>query len=168
LGISIPSWRKPLLLHYWVPPILWTLAVIGMSGDLGSSSNTGHLLQWLLSWVVALKPAQINEINFYLRKTGHVLAYGGMYFLWFRAFRGHADYGPGVAFLWSLGLCLLFSSTDEGHQWFCSSRGGCLRDVLLDLSGASLAALITFAVWTPNSKAPAISWTAGGQTTGPE
>ncbi|MGA9755797.1 MAG: VanZ family protein [Desulfobaccales bacterium] len=166
--MTIPIWRKPLLLYYWVPPILWSLAVIGMSGDLGSSDNTGHLLQWLLSWVVALKPARIDAINFYLRKTGHVLVYGGMYFLWFRAFRGHADYRPGVAFLWSLGFCLLFASTDEGHQSFCSSRTGCIGDVLLDMSGASLAALITLAVWRPNFEASAISRTTGRQTTGPE
>lgn len=168
LGITLPIWRKPLLWHYWGPPLLWSLAVIAVSGDLGSSSNTGHCLQWLLSWVVALEPAQVNVINFYLRKTGHFLAYGGMYFFWFRAFRGHADYRPWVAFLWSLGFCLLFSSMDEGHQRFCSSRGGCIGDILLDMSGSCLAALITFAVWTPNSTTPAISWTAGRQTTGPE
>ena len=91
-----------------------------------------------------------------------------MYFLWFRAFRGHADYGPWRACLWSLGFCLFFASMDEGRQWFYASRGASVDDVILDMSGASLAALITGAVWTPGSKSAAISGIAGGQTIGPE
>jgi VanZ family protein len=128
-----------------------------MSGDWGSDTNTRHLLQWLLSGVVVLKPAQIDLINFCLRKTGHVLAYGLMYFLWFRAFRGYANYGPWHACLWSLGFCLLYSSADEGRQWFYASRGASVYDMILDMSGASLAALIAGAVWTPGPKTAAIS-----------
>ena len=148
--------------------MLFGLAVLSLSGDVGSATNTRHLLQWLLSGLVALQPAQIDLINFCLRKTGHVLAYGCMYFLWFRAFRGHADYGPWRACLWALGFCLLYASADEGHQWFCDSRSGCVNDVLLDMSGAGLAALITGAVWTPGSKTAAISGIDGESTIGPE
>jgi VanZ family protein len=148
--------------------VLFGLAVLSLSGDVGSATNTRELLQWLLSWLVALQPAQIDLINFYLRKTGHVMAYGCMYFLWFRAFRGHADYGPWRACLWALGFCLLYASTDEGRQWFCDPRSGCLGDVLLDMSGAGLAALITGAVWTPGSKTAAISGIDDGSTTAPE
>jgi VanZ family protein len=141
--------------------------VLSLSGDVGSDTNTRHLLQWLLSWLVALKPAQIDLINFCLRKTGHVLAYGCMYFLWFRAFREHVDYGPWRSCLWSLGFCLLYSSTDEGRQWFYASRGASVYDVILDVSGSGLAALITAAVWRPRSPALSIPIT-GGHATGPE
>lgn len=146
-------WRDPHFLHYWLPPILWGLAIIAMSGDAASARNTFGLLKWLLSWVVALKPAQIYTINFYLRKTGHAMAYGLMYFLWFRAFRGHLGTAPGRAFFFALGLCLLVSITDEGRQSLTNTRGGSIYDVLLDLSGSSLAALITFAVWSPRLRA---------------
>lgn len=142
--------------------------MLSLSGDVGSDTNTRRLLQWLLSGLVALKPAQIDLINFCLRKTGHVLAYGCMYFLWFRAFREHADYGPWRACLWSLGVCLFYSSADEGRQWFHASRGASVYDVLLDMSGAGLAALIAGAVWTPGSQTAAISGIAGRQTIGPE
>jgi VanZ family protein len=161
-------WRDPYFLHYWLPPILWGLAIIGMSGDVASAQHTFGLLKWILSWFVALKPAQINAVNFYLRKTGHALAYGVMYFLWFRAFRGHLGAGPGRSFLYALGLCLLVSMTDEGHQGFTKARGGSGYDVLLDLFGASLAALITFAVWTPRPKAATISGADRRQTAVPE
>ena len=166
--VAPPIWRKPHFLSHWLPPILWGLAVLSLSGDAGSDTNTRHLLQWLLSGVVALKPAQIDLINFCLRKTVHVLAYGCMYFLWFRAFRGNADYGPWRACLWSLGFCLLYSSADEGRQWFYASRGASIYDVLLDMSGASLAALIAGKIWTPASKPAVISGKAGRQTAGPE
>jgi VanZ family protein len=135
---------------------------------LGSGKNTLGILKWLFSWFVDLEPAQLKMINLYLRKTGHVMAYGFMGFLWFRAFRAQASYGSWRACLWSLGFCLLFSSIDEGRQWFYPSRGGSLQDVILDMSGASLAALIAGAVWKPGSKTAAISGVAGGQTIGPE
>jgi VanZ family protein len=160
-------WRDPYFLHYWLPPILWGLAIIGMSGDVASAKNTVGLLKWFLSWFATLNPAQVNMVNFYLRKTGHALAYGLMYFLWFRAFRGHLGAAPGRSFLYALGLCLLVSMTDEGRQSLSRFRGGSGYDVLLDLCGASLAALITFAVWTPRPKAAALAGAVGRQTAGP-
>jgi len=161
VNITRSIWRKPDAMGYWLPPILWGLAVLGMSGNVGSATNTRNLLHWLLSWFVTLEPAQIDLINFYLRRTGHVLAYGMLYFLWFRAFRGHADYGPGRACLWSWGFCLLYSAMDEGRQWFFPSRTATIWDVLLDMSGASLAALITPAAWRPRDLAapiPLVIW----------
>ena len=113
-----------------------------------------------------LEPAQIKIINFYVRKTGHVLAYGLMYFLWFRAFRAQAHYGPWRACLWALGFCLFYASADEGRQCFYASRGASINDVSMDMAGASLAALVAGAVWTPGSKTGAISGIAAGQITG--
>ena len=153
---------------YWLPPVLWGLAVLCLSGDLGSGKNTLGILQWLLSWFVALEPAQLNMINFYLRKTGHILAYGLMNLLWFRAFRGHAHYGPWRACLWSLGFCLLFSSIDEGRQWFYPSRGASIWDVILDMTGAALGALVTAAVWRLRYHALTLAGIPGRQTSGPE
>jgi VanZ family protein len=91
-----------------------------------------------------------------------------MYFLWFRAFRGQAHYRPWRACLWSLGFCLFYASMDEGRQWFYTSRGASIWDVMLDMSGASLAALIAAEVWSPGSKATHISGLAEGQIIGPE
>ena len=139
-----------------------------MSGDLGSGKNSLGILKWLLSWFVDLEPAQLKMINFYVRKIGHFLAYGIMYVLWFRAFRGQAHYGPRRACLWSLGFCLFHASMDEGRQWFYASRGASISDVFLDMSGAGLAALIAAAVWTPGSKNAVISGIAEGQIIGPE
>ena len=148
--------------------MLWGLAVLCLSGDLGAGKNSLGILKWLLSWLVTLEPAQLNLINLYVRKTGHALAYALMYFLWFRALREHAPYRPRRACLWSLGFCLGFALLDEGNQWFSLSRGASAYDVILDMSGAGLAALIIRAVRTPGAKPSPISGTAGGQTIGPE
>ena len=168
LGSALPVWRKPNFLYYWLPPVLWGLAVLGLAGDLGSGKNTLGILKWLCSWFVDPEPAQLKLINFYVRKTGHVLAYGLMYFLWFRAFREHADYGLRRACLWALGFCLGFALLDEGNQRFYASRGASAYDVILDMSGAGLAALLTGAGRMPRSKPVVISGTAGGPTRGPE
>jgi len=96
------------------------------------------------------------------------MAYGFMGVLWFRAFRGHASYGSWSACFWSLGFCLLFASMDEGRQWFFPSREASIWDVLLDMSGAVLAVLVTAAVWRPRCHALTLAGIPGSQTRGPE
>jgi VanZ family protein len=144
------------------------VTVLCLSGDWGAGKNTLDIIKWLSSWFVDLELAQLRLLNFYVRKTGHVLAYGLMYGFWFRAFRAQTHYGPWGACFWSLGLCLLFASMDEGRQCYYASRGASIRDVILDMSGASLMALIAGAVWTPGSKSAAISGIGEGQAIGPE
>jgi VanZ family protein len=141
-------------LWYWLPPLAWCGIVLGLSGDLGSSQQTSGILKWLLSWLPPLSQAQFDRIHFYFRKTlGHFGNYAFVYFLWFRAFRGQKGYRRMRAFFWSLGLCLGLALLDEGHQALFTSRGSSLRDVALDLAGASTAALITSIFWTPRQAA---------------
>lgn len=168
VSLTTPIWRTPNFFYYWVPPILWGVAILVMSGNWGSGKNTLNLLHWLLSWVVTLGPAQLKIVNHYLRKSGHVLAYALMYFLWFRAFRGQADYRRWRACLWSLVLCLCVSSMDEWRQSFYSSRGSSPWDVLLDMSAAGLAALIIAAVRWPRPQAGSLSRIAEKENPGPE
>jgi VanZ family protein len=149
------AWRNCTFFSYWLPPALWCAGILVLSGDWGSSTNTLGLMEWLLSWFPPLSPAQIQDINSYLRKVGHVLAYGTLYFLWFRAFRGHLIYSANRAFLLALGLCLLLSLLDEGHQSLLQNRSGHFQDVGLDLSAALLGAGITAAFW-PRKAASAL------------
>ena len=141
------------LLSYWLPPFLGVAAILTLSGDLGSSSQTLSLLQRLLSWVPYLSPAHLEVFNVALRKGGHVLSYGVLYFLWFRAFQGQRGYGRGRALLCSLALCLAVAAMDEGHQALLSSRTGSLRDVALDLGGSTLGAVLTLLLWSPRPQA---------------
>ncbi|MGA8573808.1 MAG: VanZ family protein [Desulfobaccales bacterium] len=138
MGISLPKRNK--LLRYWLPVLVWCGVMLTLSGDLGSSNNTGRILHWLLP---NLSEADFNVMHFYVRKgVGHVFDYGFLYFLWFRAFRGGLGYQGGRAFLSSLGLCLAVALLDEGHQSLLTSRSGSLWDVGLDLAASCGAALI--------------------------
>jgi VanZ family protein len=104
-------------------------------------------VRWLLSFLPSLSPDQLLVLHFYVRKAGHVLAYGILSCLWLRALRGELPLRPPKAFFWALGLSLLVSLADEGHQSFFASRTGCLADVGLDFSAALLAALLCGLAW---------------------
>lgn len=137
-------------LWYWLPPLAWCGTVLVLSGDLGSARNTGSILKWFLSWFLTLSPAQFNLVHFYFRKTlGHFGNYAFVYFLWFRAFRGHLGWGPWRAFLLGLAFCLLVALLDEGHQIMFTSRTGSLQDVGVDLSGAFTGALVAWIFGVP-------------------
>ncbi len=126
---------------YWLPPLALTAGILIFSGDLGSSANTQKLVQWLLTWFPGLGEYQFPAGQGYLRKAGHMLAYGSLYLLWFRAMFWRFSTRRGAAVLWSLAFCLLVALADEGHQSFFSSRTGSLSDVALDFGAALLAAL---------------------------
>jgi VanZ family protein len=138
---------------YWLPPWLGTAAILTLSGDWGAAANTLGLVKWLLSCLPFLTPEQVLLIHGYLRKAGHAVTYGVLYFLWFRAYQGHLHYSLKKAFLWSLGVCLMVALLDEGHQAMLPFRTGRLADVVLDSAGSTLGAMITFAFWTPRSPA---------------
>ncbi len=114
--------------------------MLALSGDLGSSRNSGKILHWLLP---NLSDHQFDVIHFYVRKgVGHVGDYSVLSLLWFRAFRAGLGYRRGRAFLCSVGLCLAVALLDEGHQSLLGSRTGSLWDVGLDLAASSSVALI--------------------------
>jgi len=138
-----PFWR------YWAPAVFWNAAVLVLSGDWGSAAHSLGLVKWLLSWIPGLTPAQLEPLHFFLRKAAHVLAYGLLYFLWFRVWRGPRRQPLKQALPLALGLCLAVALLDEGHQALVGSRSGSWSDVLLDLSGATLAAVLVQALWKP-------------------
>lgn len=126
---------------YWLPPLVFTSGILVFSGDLGSSANTKKALAWLLSWLHFPGLEQMEEAQGYLRKAGHITAYGGLYYLWFRALLQRFSPRRGSAILGALALCLVTALLDEGHQALLPSRAGCLSDVALDFGAAALAAL---------------------------
>jgi len=142
LGLKSVPGRTSGVISRWLPPVLWAVLILLMSGDWGSAEHTLGWVRWFLSWLPSLTPEQVNVIHEYSRKAAHLLTYGFLYALWFRAFRGNLS-GPIRSFLWALGLSLLISLLDEGRQSLYQTRGGRLPDVGLDFCGALLGALFT-------------------------
>lgn len=124
-----------ILWRYWAPPLLWALAIMVLSGDLGSGVNTFSPFRWVLSLFVTLDPDSLNLAHFYFRKVLHVVCYGVLTVLWFRALMASYPEYSGADMIMALVLCLMVALTDEGHQYLVDSRNASWRDVGLDLSG---------------------------------
>ena len=86
---------------------------------------------------------QLETINHYIRKTAHFCEYA----LLSCAFLLHllALKKKGIWLVVPpIILSAIYASTDEFHQTMVSGRGGMVRDVFLDTSGAVAGALIFF------------------------
>ena len=125
-------------------------------------------LKWFVSWFAWVDSYDLKILNLYLWKTGQALAFGILYVLWFRAFQGDAGVRRGRACLYALGLCLLVAVMHEGLQTFARTPGGGMYEVILDLSGVSLAALVVAALGRPPYHALTIAGIAGRQTRRPK
>jgi len=156
-------WRKPHVLHYWLPPVLWSLAVLAVRGLVPVEITLGPL-KWFVSWFAIVDSYDLKILNLYLWKTGQALTFGVLYVLWFRAFQGYLSAGRSRACLYALGLCLSVALLQEVLQNFARTRGGSVYEVILDMSGAALAALVTAAVWRPRYHTLTVPGIVGRQT----
>jgi hypothetical protein len=155
----------------WLAAAAWTALLLAVSSDLFSSSHTGGLLEALIGGLVS--PAMFEHVHFVLRKVGHLTGYGIAATLYCRALRGPVtSYGLRVAKarprqssdpgarnavppqpatrnsqLLALALVLAVASLDELHQSTIPSRTGTPVDVLIDLSGGTLALLVRRGEW---------------------
>jgi VanZ family protein len=115
------------LVKLWLPVVIWAAIILSASNDSFSADETGSFLDRLfgrpMPWAV----------NVAIRKGGHLLAYGILGALAFRADRRLA-----VAF----GVVLLVAAADEFSQGMTLTRTGSIWDVLLDLAGAVLAVIV--------------------------
>ena len=127
---------RPNLLRAWWPAVVWAGLICLESTDSFSSDNTGSLLYKLLSSIYAnVNLHDILVLNFFLRKTGHVLGYGMLSLLLLRGWRATLD--PVRAWLGRVTLLswlgtVFVAAMDEWHQSYIPSRTGTWRDVVLD------------------------------------
>jgi VanZ family protein len=129
---------------------LWLVLIAIESTNLLSSTNTGHLLYVILSYFFG--HIDLNKFNYWhhiMRKTGHVLGYGILSLLLFRAWK--ATFPTASAKMWSWQwTCLAFIGTaivatlDEWHQYCLPSRTGTYHDVILDSCAAIGAQLLLY------------------------
>lgn len=134
--VRSPLWQA------WGPPVLWALLLVALSGDVGASPKTFHLFEWVLSTFTNLSPQTIKLLHPWFRKSLHVIFYGILSVLWFRALVLTFPERRGVNLILTLVLTLGVSLLDEGHQYLVRSRSGAFRDVGLDMTGAILFTLV--------------------------
>jgi VanZ family protein len=132
-------------LRYQAPAILWSCAILWASADLFSSQHTGFWLHDLLANILGhnFVPRDFSLFHLYVRKSAHLVEYGILGALNFRALRRDSTRRWSLA--WAL-LAVAFATSiagiDEWHQTFIPSRTGTPQDVLLDAYGATLAQVL--------------------------
>lgn len=128
-------------LIYWLPVIIWMCLIFTASGDSGSFKRSSRIIAPLLHWFFPnVSPETEDLVVTGVRKCAHLTEYAILAFLVWRAHRKPKwkDARPwswadaGVA-LW---VTVFYASTDEFHQTFVPTREGCVRDVMIDSSGA--------------------------------
>lgn len=112
------------LLRYWLPPILW-MGVI-----------------FILSAQPTLPHAPDTLLDLILKKAAHMIEYGILAFLLWRALsRGRGTLSR-AALVTALLVSVLYAVSDEYHQTFVPGRNGTLVDIGVDAVGTLIALLV--------------------------
>jgi VanZ family protein len=125
------------VLKAWIAAILWMIVIAIESSAYLSAHNTSRILYPLLHFLFGLDHARFEVWHHFLRKGGHVVGYGLLSILLYRAWRESlpAPGNPKWTFRWAaialVGTALV-ASLDEWHQSFLPSRTGRWEDVVLD------------------------------------
>lgn len=112
-------------LSAWLPVILWALLIFHFSSGTIPVAST---IYWQ---------------DFAVKKTGHVLLFGAMSILIYRALRMNKVDRKRAAVL-AVILSTLYGATDEFHQMFTQGRESRIRDVFIDGLGATLVVLVVY------------------------
>lgn len=108
------------ILKFWLPPIVWAGLI------------------FFFSSLPSVKTVEIYWQDFLIKKTGHMIEYGILAVLLYRAFK-NSDIAKSEALFFSLLITVLYAATDEIHQSFTPGRESTVRDVVFDIIGGSLA-----------------------------
>jgi VanZ family protein len=145
------------VLKAWIAAILWLILIAIESSALLSATNTSRILYPLLHFLFGLDWDRFEIWHFFIRKSGHVIGYGILSVLLFRAFRATLPTMTNVKWTlrWAtiavLGTALV-ASLDEWHQTFIPTRTGTIRDVILDTCAGIAAQTIIFLWWMSKRK----------------
>ncbi len=133
----LPTRRGP---ARFVPPLLWMGLIALGSSSLLSGGRTGR---WFLTLLGALapwaSPVLLDAAHFGLRKVGHVVEFGVLAILWYRALAPSPRAVAGA-----FALAAAYGGLDELRQGLDPSRVPAVGDVAVDAFGA----LLGLAAWT--------------------
>ena len=103
----------------WAPAIAWAGLIFAFSAQPN------------------LRFAPDEGLDFLVRKAGHMVAFGILALLLWRAMAGTTAWRRPWA--WALTLAVLYAASDELHQGFVAGRHPAAVDVGIDSAGALLA-----------------------------
>ena len=112
-------------LTYWLPVILWMGIIYTLSSYHAVKSNDSY---WL---------------DFSFKKFAHMVEYGILWFLNYRALRHTTGWSKNRCRWIGILITVMYAVTDEYHQTWVPSREGRPRDVMIDTIGASVVFFVT-------------------------
>lgn len=132
-------------LKNWLPVLVWLGVIFLGSTDLMSAEHTSRFIVPFLRWLKPdISPESLASIHFIVRKGTHLSEYAVLTLLVLRAAVSMTNLKRSTPILclsvWV--ACALAAATDEFHQTFVPSRGGSVRDLIIDSAGAILGLLI--------------------------
>ncbi|HEY2953250.1 MAG TPA: VanZ family protein [Verrucomicrobiae bacterium] len=138
-----------LFLIYWLPVVVWMALIFSASTDAGSSRRTSRIIRPILRWLYPqISDARVEQVQFVVRKGGHMAEYAILAGLLWRARRKPVPHDPrpwqGAAAVFAWLVAALYACSDELHQNFVASRQASVWDVMLDSTGAALGLI---ALW---------------------
>ncbi len=121
------------------------------SGNVGSSEHTSRILGPLFHWLFpGMSDQTVDDCVYGIRKCAHLTEYAILAFLVWRArrkpFRGDTRpwrWSQAAEALWAT---VFYATTDEFHQTFVPTREGCVRDVMIDSTGAVVGLFLLWAL----------------------
>ncbi len=125
--------------RYWMPAIVWMAIIFLGSTDMLSAEHTSRFLIPFLRWFdPQISLAALDQIQFAIRKLGHLTEYAILAMLLWRALRGGIRWQMkmSILFLVAVLASAIFAASDEFHQSFVPSRTGSPNDVMIDICGA--------------------------------
>jgi VanZ family protein len=125
--------------RYWMPAIVWMAIIFLGSTDMLSAEHTSRFLVPFLRWFdPQISLAALDQIQFAIRKLGHLTEYAILAMLLWRALRGGIRWQikMSILFLVAVLASAIFAASDEFHQSFVPSRTGSPNDVMIDICGA--------------------------------
>ena len=138
-----------LFLRRWLPVALWAGFVLYASTSVGSGDHSAHYLRPMLAWLFPwLGSASYPDINFFTRKTAHVVQFMVYAALLWRGLRlpPALTVRTRTVVAWVLGSSAALGFLSEGIQLFSAQRTAQLADVGLDFAGAVIGAALVLAL----------------------
>jgi VanZ family protein len=127
-------------LKYWWPAVAWACVIFFFATEVFSGATTSRIIIPFLRWLLPnADPETLGRLHVLIRKGAHVASYFVFSWLVLRGVRGEAR---GWTWRWGITSLLIaagYALLDEFHQSFVPGRGAAVRDVILDVAGATLA-----------------------------
>ena len=138
-----------------IPALLWMAAIYlysdapAVRSTAQSITVTERLLNLISGFIVIDEQRRIyltGTLEPYIRKLAHMTEYGILFFLLLiplsSVIGAEAGRKKFTVVLASYVSCFVYACSDEFHQLFVFGRSGSFRDVLIDMAGVTVAALV--------------------------